>query len=268
MKRPAFQFYPADWRKDIELRACSVAARGLWIEMMCIAHECEPYGHLVVNERAMTPAQIAGQACITLAQCKTLLQELIDNGVASVTETGVLFSRRMVKDEAVRNARAEGGKAGSQHGHKGAEHGLKGGRPRKDFGDEGGGEKPPFEPPSPPPKKPPPSSSSSSSEEKTTPKASAVAPVVVFENVSDSIRDEWLVLRKKHKAPVTQRVVDSIAKEAAKAGMTLEQALAKCCDRGWRGFEAKWLEEKNVIALKTQKQDDELQRLFRRGGAA
>ena len=30
MKRPAFQFYPSDWRKDMALQSCSVAARGLW----------------------------------------------------------------------------------------------------------------------------------------------------------------------------------------------------------------------------------------------
>ena len=57
VKRPAFQFYPGDWRKDVQLRSCSVAARGLWIDLLCVAHECEPYGHLMINGRPMTPAQ-------------------------------------------------------------------------------------------------------------------------------------------------------------------------------------------------------------------
>lgn len=61
MKRPAFQFYPADWRKDVELQSCSMAAQGLWINAMCIAHECEPYGHLTINNKAMTPAQLGRQ---------------------------------------------------------------------------------------------------------------------------------------------------------------------------------------------------------------
>jgi hypothetical protein len=155
MKRPAFQFYPADWRKDIELKACSIAARGLWIELMCLAHECEPYGHLTVNGRAMTPAQIAGQVGVPSAQCKVLLQELLDNGVARQTPEGVIFSKRMTEDERIRTVRAEGGKAGSEHGVKGAEHGSKGGRPKKETGDK----KPPLQPPL----EPPPSSSSSSS---------------------------------------------------------------------------------------------------------
>lgn len=151
MKRPAFQFYPADWRKDMALQSCSVAARGLWIDMLCIAHECEPYGHLTVNGKPMTAAQIGRHTGLTEREAKRLIAELDDAGVASRTEEGVIYSRRMVRDEDIRNRRAEGGKAGSEHGHKGAEHGAKGGRPAKGRGV------------SEPPLDPPPSSSSSTS---------------------------------------------------------------------------------------------------------
>lgn len=112
MKRPAFQFYPADWRKDVELRSCSVAARGLWMDMLCIAHECEPYGHLVVNGHGMTVAQIAGQVGLPASQCARLLDELLKNGVARKTESGVIYNKRMVDDERIRNIRAESGRLG------------------------------------------------------------------------------------------------------------------------------------------------------------
>lgn len=151
MKRPSFQFYPADWRKDAALQSCSMAAQGLWINLMCIAHECEPYGHLTVNGRSLSASQIARLVGLSAKECGLLIQELVESGVAGTDEGGAIYSRRMVRDEQVRNARAEGGKAGSSHGHKGAEHGVKGGRPRKETGDK----KPPLEPP--------PSSSSSSS---------------------------------------------------------------------------------------------------------
>lgn len=151
MKRPAFQFYPSDWRKDMALQSCSVAARGLWMDMMCIAHECEPYGHLTVNGKPMTAAQIARHTGLTERECSKLIAELEAAGVPSRTDEGTIYSRRMVRDEDIRNRRAEGGKAGSEHGAKGAEHGAKGGRPKSERGDK----KPPLEPP--------PSSSSSSS---------------------------------------------------------------------------------------------------------
>lgn len=151
MKRPAFQFYPADWRKDMALQSCSVAARGLWMDMLCIAHECEPYGHLTVNGRAMTAAQIGRHTGLTERECARLLAELSDAGVSSITDEGVLYSRRMVRDEDLRNRRSAGGELGAAHGIKGAEHGSKGGRPKLERGDK----KPPLEPP--------PSSSSSAS---------------------------------------------------------------------------------------------------------
>lgn len=112
MKRPAFQFYPADWRKDAALQSCSLAARGLWIEAMCIAHECEPYGHLVVNGKAMTTAQFSRLVGLTERECARLLAELDDAGVLSRLANGTIFSRRMVRDEQFRQTRSECGKLG------------------------------------------------------------------------------------------------------------------------------------------------------------
>lgn len=160
MKRPSFQFYPADWRKDAALQSCSIAAQGLWINLMCIAHECEPYGHLIINGKPMAAPQIGRLVGLSAKECQALIDELSDAGVLSFDEEGAIYSRRMVKDEQVRNARAAGGKAGSEHGIKGAEHGKKGGRPRKETGDK----KPPLEPP--------PSSSSSSSSSNLSPNLS------------------------------------------------------------------------------------------------
>ncbi len=155
MKRPAFQFYPADWRKDVELQSCSMAAQGLWINAMCVAHECEPYGHLTVNGRGMSAAQFGRQVGLSPRETQGLLDELHDAGVIRRTPEGVYFSKRMVDDEDLRNRRAAGGAAGAEHGAKGAESGIKGGRPKVG---KGGSETPLHGE-----TKPPPSSSSSSS---------------------------------------------------------------------------------------------------------
>ncbi|CCD29917.1 hypothetical protein CAGGBEG34_330012 [Candidatus Glomeribacter gigasporarum BEG34] len=112
MKRPSFQFYPADWRKDSALQSCSIAARGLWIEMMCIMHECEPYGYLSINGHAMNAAQLARLVGESEKAIKGLLGELENAGVFSRTETGCIYSRRMVNDERIRTVRAESGKLG------------------------------------------------------------------------------------------------------------------------------------------------------------
>lgn len=112
MKRPAFQFYPADWRKDPALSTCSLAARGLWIELMCVMHESESYGVLSINGMPMTTQQIARSVGESAAVINKLMAELRAAGVFSVTENGSIYSRRMVKDERLRNVRAESGRLG------------------------------------------------------------------------------------------------------------------------------------------------------------
>jgi hypothetical protein len=54
---------------------------------------------------------------------------------------------------------------------------------------------------------------------------------------------DWLQLRKAKKAPVTQTAVDGIRREALKAGISMQQALELCCQRGWTGFKAEWVKE-------------------------
>lgn len=137
MKRPAFQFYPDKWMTDQELRSCSIAARGMWADMLCMAHLSEPYGHLTVNGKRKTDAQIINAIS---GATRALLTELETAGVFSRTDDGTIYSRRMVRDEAMRKVRGEGGELGAEHGPKGGSHGAKGGRQSK----EKEGKKPPL----------------------------------------------------------------------------------------------------------------------------
>ena len=68
------------------------------------------------------------------------------------------------------------------------------------------------------------------------------------------IWNDWLVLRKNKKAAVTDTAIRGIEREAAKAGIGLEQALRICCERGWAGFKADWVLDKTVSKAQ-QKQD-------------
>lgn len=165
MRRPSFQFYPGDWQRDTALRLCSIGARGCWVEMLCIMHQAEPYGYLMHEGKALGARQVASLigGGATAKQVQEWLDELEAEGVFARTEDDCIFSRRMVRDEQTREARANGGKGGAEHGVKGAEHGKKGGRPKTERGDKKPPLKPPFDGEENPPLKPPPSSSSSSS---------------------------------------------------------------------------------------------------------
>lgn len=53
---PSFQFYPADWRNDLALRACSFAARGVWIDIICLLHTADEYGVFRMKLSALATA--------------------------------------------------------------------------------------------------------------------------------------------------------------------------------------------------------------------
>ena len=114
-KRPSIQYYPGDWRRDTAIQSCSLTARGLWHEMNCIMHDGEPYGHLAVEGVALTEEQIVRLAGTSMAEYRKALKELDRAGVPSRTEDGIIFSRRMVRDEETRRKRAEGGAMSVAH---------------------------------------------------------------------------------------------------------------------------------------------------------
>lgn len=102
-RRPWFPFYPADWLGDQRLMMCSLPARGLWLDMMALMHDGEPYGHLAYGGRPLAPEELARARGISGRQCQRLLGELLGNGVCGQTENGTYFSRRMVRDQAERS---------------------------------------------------------------------------------------------------------------------------------------------------------------------
>lgn len=102
------KFWWTDWQNNIELKACSLAARGLWIELLCIAHEGAPTGHVTINGRAPTAKQIAALVgAASEREVVRLLAELETAGVFSRTPEGIIFNRRMVRDAAASEAGRE-----------------------------------------------------------------------------------------------------------------------------------------------------------------
>lgn len=108
------KFYPSDWRADPSLRMCSVGARGLWIEMLCVMHEAQPYGYLLVNGRPLTDLQLAALTGVNPQDIPPLKGELEAAGVFSFDGEGRIYSRRMVRDAAKALEDKENGKKGGR----------------------------------------------------------------------------------------------------------------------------------------------------------
>ena len=80
------------------------------------------------------------------------------------------------------------------------------------------------------------------------------------DGVTESVWQDWLTLRKTKKAAVTQTALDGIIREAGKAGISLQAALETCCARGWTGFKADWLKDKNAGQKSFAEKDYEFKR--------
>lgn len=99
------KFYPQDWLADPGLRMCSPAARGVWMDLIAVMHDAQPYGHLLLGDTAPSMAALGRLCGVSARTMAALLRELEENNVLARTPAGIIYSRRMVRDEA---ARAQG----------------------------------------------------------------------------------------------------------------------------------------------------------------
>jgi len=131
LKRPAFQFYPADWRNNANLRRCSAGARGVWMDVLCVLHDSDDYG--IVR---WPLAELASAAGAPIRLIKELVEKRVLKGcdkgecepfiytprsgrkdgdpviLVAVQLGPVWYSSRFVRDEYVRTIRGESSRFG------------------------------------------------------------------------------------------------------------------------------------------------------------
>jgi len=117
--QPWLKWYPADWRAEPRLRMVSRAARSLWVDMIGLMHEAEPYGFLVVgNVPLKTAAELARALGDSEGEIAPLLSELDRSAVFSRNRNGVIYSRRMIPDRKKRDNSSIGGQIGGRTTHE------------------------------------------------------------------------------------------------------------------------------------------------------
>ena len=112
--RPAFQFYPDDWLSEGSLRLCSLAAHGLWIDLLCQMFKMEERGKLRISGKQLGSKEIAGLVGKPEADVKQALSELQAYKVCETADDGTIYSRRMVREEKQRLSKVEAGRKGGQ----------------------------------------------------------------------------------------------------------------------------------------------------------
>jgi len=220
MKRPSFQFYPADWRKDPGVQALNFHDRGVWFEMLCLMHESQQRGKLTLNGRPMPEEALARLLGLDKQNLTRALSTLSDFGVSAVCpESGAIMSKRMVRDEALTEIRRNAGKLGGNPSLLNQTANQK--------------------PTTPVNQNPTPSSSSSSSSPKSKKEESLTLPFLS----RDFARawEDWEKYRKERKQKLTPSTIQATFKKFQEWGEAKSvAAIEASISAGWQGiFEPK-----------------------------
>lgn len=81
------------------------------------------------------------------------------------------------------------------------------------------------------------------------PKKEKATVVACPPDVSQQIWEDWLVIRKKKNAPLTETAWNQMLKEANKAGWPIEKAIQECCLRTWAAFKYEWIKPEQKQSL-------------------
>jgi hypothetical protein len=105
-KLPWVKFSYDDYTNDVPLSRCSMGAQGLWMRMLGMMHHGEPYGHLQTMGGPIGLSELASRVGmggkLGVKMVTKWVRELDKFGVSSRTKNGVIYSRRMVRDESIR----------------------------------------------------------------------------------------------------------------------------------------------------------------------
>ncbi len=261
MKRPSFQFYPGDWAANPNLKRCTFAEKGIWLEVMCLMHDQPEYGVLRWPLKEVAEAVKCRPADLLALQRKGVLKgadQQLDEPFVYVPRSGrkdgepvtllatqagpIWYSSRMVKDEHVRTIRGEGTRFGDGNGDA------------------------PKAAPKPPLGDGPSSPSSSPPSGKEIPPAPRVPPWQPPAWMPGPQWQAFVSMRraKGKRAPFTDEARDGIVSALSKlrdAGHDVGAVLQESVNNGWSGVFAP-----KVVPLAKRPPDD-LDSMFSRGRA-
>lgn len=268
MKRPSFQFYPGDWSSNPNLKRCSFAEKGIWLEVMCLMHDQPEYGLIRWTLREIAEAVKCKPAELQALVRKGVMKghdESVSDAFVYIPRSGrkdgepvvlvaiqagpVWYSSRMVRDEYVRTIRAEAGANGD------APKATPKATPKGGLGEPiGGGFGPRGS-----------SSSSSPSGKDNNPPAPRVPLWSPPEWMPATQWAAFVSMRKAKgkRAPFTDEARDGIVADLAKfraAGHDIAEVLQTSVNNGWSGVFA-------PKAPTASKPASDLSQLFARGAA-
>ena len=111
-RRPADLWFWSDWFASIDVRSCSLAAQGLWVNMLGIMSRADRKGFLSINGKQMDSRELAKFVGEFRDKVDELLVELEYYKVFSRDIDGTIYNRRMANESELSRKRAEAGRLG------------------------------------------------------------------------------------------------------------------------------------------------------------
>jgi len=102
------KWFWADWSNDTALNLCSLPARGLWMALLCLAAQGEPYGTVTVKGRIPTADELFSLIAPRGTRRRDFnlwMAELQTRGVAQSDQRGAIVSPRMSQEGVIATAR-------------------------------------------------------------------------------------------------------------------------------------------------------------------
>lgn len=123
--QPYLPLYVQDYLTDEKLNLCSLTSQGVYIKLMCIMHKSEEYGTILLKQKdKQTSSTCLNFACkiarlipVSIEDLESAISELVDEDVLQI-EGDKLVQKRMVRDNALSEVRAEAGKKGGTNTQK------------------------------------------------------------------------------------------------------------------------------------------------------
>ena len=110
---PAMPFYVGDWLKCPEVRALPLDYRALWFDMLCFMWESTERGVMIKSTgEPYSDQEIVRMVGLDNQNSGIWLTSLLTNAVCCRRKDGAIYSKRMVRNEEIRQIRAKSGSKG------------------------------------------------------------------------------------------------------------------------------------------------------------
>jgi hypothetical protein len=113
-KSTSFEFFPSDWMTDTGIRMCSLEARGLWIDLICLMQLSDKKGYLIIGNQILNEENLRKIFGISKKKIQLLMTELLKYNLIKVDTDGAYFCKRIVQDEHIRFVRSAAGSLGGR----------------------------------------------------------------------------------------------------------------------------------------------------------